>query len=835
MSSYMIKISAWFALLFLSPLLMAKAEPGFYENSLSEDAVHFDISPPLRDIEPPEELSSTYQLYPKFRFKTLDQDELDPVVQDDLVHIAAPSLLLNFKGLGQTFAGPNGTFFVGGAPSDVNGSVGPNHYFQIVNASIAIFNKSGTAIYGPVATRTLWSGFGGGCQTNNNGDGIALYDKQADRWIVAQISVSTQPYLLCVAVSRTSDPTGAYARYAFQYANFPDYPKLGVWPDAYYATFNMFGTSSFVGAQVCAFNRSVMLNGLPATQQCFQLSPLYASLLPSDLDGQTQPPVGSPNYLMNIGSNVLRLWKFHVDWITPANSTLTGPTSISVAPFSAACGGGTCIPQLNTTQTLDSVGDRLMYRLAYRNFGNHEAIVANHSVTAGTSVGVRWYEIRSPQTPVIFQQGTFAPDTSYRWMGSIGMDRSGGIAMGYSVSSSLIHPGIRYTARLATDPLGVMGQGEGVLVNGTGSQQTGLDRWGDYTSISVDPVDDCTFWYTNQFLATDGTFNWQTRVGTFKLPGCAAINPDFSLLVTPSSQTVLAGASTSYLVTIQDLFGFFSPVTLSVSGLPSGVTASFSANPTSTTSILNVSTTNAVAPGTYPLVVTGTSGALSHSANISLVVVTTCARANPSVSLSPTSQHSLAGGTLSYSMRVTNNDNIACGQSSFNLSDIIPAGFNQTINPMSITLSPGQSGLASLQLTSGSQTAPGSYQFTAKATNAANSSFVGSAVGTYVVDAPVSNLTLTISPQNATFPKNGVAGFLITLKQNNVPVSGAAVRLAVTGPVSFAQLMNTRSDGTISYSFLTNSLPAGNYTLTATTTVAGKTASTSTTFHISST
>ena len=182
-----------------------------------------------------------------------------------------------------------------------------------------------------------------------------------------------------------------------------------------------------------------------------------------------------------------------------------------------------------------------MYRLAYRNFGDHESLVVNHSVTAGSSAGVRWYELRATAGALtVFQQGTYAPDTNWRWMGSIAMDQAGNMALGYSVSS--LNPGIRYTGRLAADPLGTMTQGEGTMISGTGSQTGRLSRWGDYTMLAVDPVDDCTFWYTNEYLTANGTFNWHTRMGSFKLPGCPAGPPDFSLSATPSSQTVTQGA-----------------------------------------------------------------------------------------------------------------------------------------------------------------------------------------------------------------------------------------------------------------------------------------------------
>src|SRR5262249_45342506 len=222
----------------------------------------------------------------------------------------------------------------------------------------------------------------------------------------------------------------------------------------------------------------------------------------SDLDGSTAPPAGAPNTFVAFGNDSasLDIWQFHVDFATPANSTLTH-SNIPAAPFAAACnGGGTCIQQSGTTQLLDSLADRLMYRLAYRNFGDHESLVVNHSVTAGSSVGVRWYEIRGVHTtPTVFQQGTFAPDASFRWMGSIAMDHVGNIALGYSVSSSSLHPSIRFTGRVPGDAAGTM-EAENSVLSGAGSQTGGLNRWGDYSAMTIDPGDDCTFFYTQEYL-----------------------------------------------------------------------------------------------------------------------------------------------------------------------------------------------------------------------------------------------------------------------------------------------------------------------------------------------
>jgi hypothetical protein len=485
--------------------------------------LHHDVSPPLRDIVPSPR-SEAKRVIP---LRLLHSPQLVPAQPDPVLQASAGPLVgttagLNFAGVGDGDYG----FVPNAAPPDTNGAVGATQFVQWVNESLAVFDKTTGAIAAgfPKPGNSLWSGFGGGCETNNDGDPIAQYDKLAGRWVLTQFSVSTTPFLQCVAVSTSSDATGSYNRYAFTQPNLNDYPKLGVWPDGYYISFNMFSTH-FLGARACAFDRSAMLAGSAATQQCFQLSSKFGGLLPSDLDGPASPPpAGEPNFFLNFGRNSLNLWKFHVDFVTPTNSTFTGPTNIPVAAFSEACGGGTCVPQAGTTQKLDTLGDRLMYRLAYRNFTGYESLVVNHSVAVGKgrsgSVGVRWYELRDPNgAPTVFQQGTFAPDSNFRWMGSIAMDKVGDIALGYSVSSSSIFPAIFYTGRVPTDSPGTL-EAEVTIISGAGSQNGRLSRWGDYSSMSVDPVDDCTFWYTNEYLKSTGSFNWSTQIASFKFPGC---------------------------------------------------------------------------------------------------------------------------------------------------------------------------------------------------------------------------------------------------------------------------------------------------------------------------
>jgi hypothetical protein len=454
------------------------------------------------------------------------------------------SVRKNFDGIGQGFSGPQGSFIIQSAPPDTTGAVGDTQFVQWVNSSFAVFKKTtGAVVFGPVAGNTLWQGLGGGtpvpCEINNDGDPVVQYDKAAKRWVLSQFSVSGGTFAQCVAVSETSDATGRYHRYEFEQPAFNDYPKMGVWSDGYYVSYNMFEGLS--GARACAYDRSKMLVGdATATQQCFQLSSSFFGLLPSDLDGKTAPPAGRPNLFVGIGvaPNTLSVWKFHVDWANSANSTFGVGTNhlanatINVAVFTQACNGSgeTCVPQLGTTQQLDSLGERLMFRLAYRNFGDHEALVLNHSVDTGPPnirTGVRWYELRDLSgTPVVFQQGTYAPDLNHRWMGSIAMDRKGDIVAGYSVSGS-VHPGVRITSRFPTDPKGILGT-ERVIRDGTGSQGSATDalsRWGDYSGLTIDPNNDCTFWYTAEYAAANGseinpTFKWHTRIASFKLRRC---------------------------------------------------------------------------------------------------------------------------------------------------------------------------------------------------------------------------------------------------------------------------------------------------------------------------
>ena len=490
---------------------------------------HNDVSPQLRDLTP--------QLGSPSGAPRLDVerplpangrvDQADSAVQRSFQPFAGlnapgpniPAPLSGWEGINAAGSGCNC------APPDTNGDVSLTQYVQTVNTAFAVYSKAGATLLTPRNINTVWSGFGGACETRNDGDPVVLYDPIADRWLLSQFT-SAAPYNECVAISTTADATGTWNRYAFQLSatDFPDYPHFGVWPDGYYMSVNWFsGGRTYAGPRPYVFDRAKMLAGQPATFQTTSaaLGSAVNPLQPADLDGATQPPSGEANVFTEFGST-LKLFKFHVDWTTPANTTWGQSASVAVAGFTALASNS--IVQPGTSTKLDSLGDRLMYRAAYRNMGTYETLVLNHSVNVGTSKrsvqgGVRWYEVRNPAgTASLYQQGTYAPDTKNRWMGSIAMDKLGDIGLGYSVSSSTVYPGLRYTGRLAADPLGTMPQGEGTFYTGVGVQ-SGVSRWGDYSNMSIDPSDNCTFWFTSEYN-NNGGFNWSTRIGTFKFAGC---------------------------------------------------------------------------------------------------------------------------------------------------------------------------------------------------------------------------------------------------------------------------------------------------------------------------
>lgn len=558
-----------------------------------------DISAPLRELvklpqAAPEHDADEYEpvrRIPHPHMRAVPQP--DPVVQSTMGLAPALPTVVNFEGQGAGMTG----FTAGGVPPDTDGDIGPNHYVQVVNTSLTVFSRTGTVIMGPSPTGSVFTGFAGACGQSNDGDATVRYDHLADRWIVAQFSIGNGaqgPYYQCVAVSTTPDPTGSYARYQFNYNALNDYPKVGLWPDGYYFTFNMFG-NSFLGGKVCAMDRVKMLAGAAdATMQCFDAGPNYGGLLASDVDGHTPPPTGAPNYIIALDQDTSHaFWKLHVDWTTPANSTFTGPTAITAASYSLICnGGGSCITQPTGGSQLASLGDRAMNRFVYRRFADHESLLLTHTVSASTGSGIRWYEIRNPSTtPTVFQQGTYAPDSAYRWIPSIAMDGTGNIAVVYSVSSSTIMPSVRIAAHSTTDAPGVFGTAESKIVDGTGVQ-TSIDRWGDYAALDIDPVDDCTFWATQEYHGANGQGNWRTRVASFVLPNCGSF-----ALPNASDETVAQHGTAAYPIATTTTAGAAQALMMDTTGLPAGVTATFTpANIQSGTSAMITLTADDTAP-----------------------------------------------------------------------------------------------------------------------------------------------------------------------------------------------------------------------------------------------
>lgn len=513
--------------------------------------LHHDLSAPLAELAARQpagtvlsDVDTDLQL-PKAVNAAPKSSGVDAALQNSPVTGNMPALIADFEGVNN---------IAGVAPPDTEGDIGydpgtgKKYYMQWVNLHIQAWDvtdpASPVALWpAPIAGNAVWSGFGGQCENSNDGDPIVLYDEIANRWMISQFAVDG-PYYNCIAISQTSDPSGAYYRYAFLYSNvnMNDYPKYGVWPDGYYMTVNQFANaSSWAGAGVAVYEREQMLTGGAARQVIFDLFSVnqnFGGMLPADFEG-TPPPAGTPNYFAEVDDSSyglgtvdeMRIWQFHTDWATDTYTFgLAGlPNQVlPVTNYDLLCSGTRdCVPQPNG-ESLDGIGDRLMYRLAYRYLDDGtQRMVVNHSVDAGSGrAGVRWYELQTTNTTwAITQTGTYAgdtpaSDTTHRWMGSIALDRMGNAALGYSMSSSTVHPSIGLVGRLASDPAGTLPQGELLAFSGT-ADQSGVNRWGDYSSMSIDPEDGCTFWYTTEY--STGSWDWATRIMSFKFPSCTAL------------------------------------------------------------------------------------------------------------------------------------------------------------------------------------------------------------------------------------------------------------------------------------------------------------------------
>jgi hypothetical protein len=455
---------------------------------------------------------------------------MDPVAQEEFLPALSVSKHLNFDGTTGVAAG-------GVDPPDTNGSVGATQFVEITNFAYEVYDKtSGAIILGPTLINTIWKGFGGLCETTNGGDPVVLWDKLAQRWFVSQLAYtnSFNQFDLCIAVSQTADATGVYNRYAFSTgSDLPDYPKYSVWPDAYYGTNNGGGGG---GADPCAFDRKAMLAGNKAVAICFSRGFSDFGFLPSDLDGGTLPPTGAPAHYVELGTTSTQLneYDFHVDFAHPKKSTFKGPNAITVPNYVSICSDGgnfACVPQPSPGQLIDSLSGLLMFRLAYRNFGDHESMVVAHAVQPGkgstATVATRWYELRA--TPPgsafsLYQAGTFQNKTDNLWMASLAMDKVGNIAMGVSADNAKsLDTSVWYTGRVPTDPLGKM-EAATVAVKGNAVQINTANRWGDYSSMSIDPGDDCTFWFAQEYYNKKNggseSNDWTTRLVSFKFNSC---------------------------------------------------------------------------------------------------------------------------------------------------------------------------------------------------------------------------------------------------------------------------------------------------------------------------
>jgi outer membrane protein assembly factor BamB len=599
----------------------APANPGppSFVSNLSHKPGGFDISQPLRSMKPTEPLvirriydpmagvdgeasgsaasvavagSATDESHPTDHSPRLRNEPAGEApaatLRQRATTLTAPTWLggVVYQAQGVTMPG----YTITGEPPDTEGAVGKDYFVQLVNSSIAVFDKSGNKVFGPVNINTLFSGFpstdGNRCSKNNDGDPIVYYDQLADRWILSQFDVTrpagaTSDYQ-CLAVSVSGDPTGAYYRwdYAIPGGMMGDYEKIGLWPDGYYMTIRAFNATSgvFQGSKCLIFDRSKLLVGAPDATQLdsgylctngIQATPCSSfpnrtqdGFTPMSLDGFTPPPPAAANAIAkhNAGTSAIRFYWTKVNsnadgsWPAAPTVTVTGPSDVAVSAFTAAA-QSTAIAQPGTTQKLDSLGNNLMYRMAYRNYGTaaspNERIVVNHSVTgpAAGQVSVKWYQFRNnvvgtgvgpTSAPVLVYDQRYAPDGTSRWMGSVAMDKRQNLGIGYNISNgTTVYPGIAINGRAAADA-GAL-QGETVVQAGAGNNPS-ASRWGDYSQTSVDPIDDCTFWYTSEYFPSSGDFNWATAFVKFRYPDCLSCTPP----ATPTGVTGTQNSATSF-------------------------------------------------------------------------------------------------------------------------------------------------------------------------------------------------------------------------------------------------------------------------------------------------
>jgi hypothetical protein len=654
---------------------------------------------------------------------------------------AAPAPPPGSGGGAGSFAGLDFASFGDGWPPDTSGDVGPTYYIQTVNTSVGIFRKSDGVQVTAFSFDTLMSqgNFGNACDTQNFGDPTVVWDPGANRWIISDFAFALNgsspvaPYFQCFAVSRTGDPVGGgWNFYALQTSDlFPDYPKLGVWPDGLYLTANMFAGNTFKNVRVWALNKTQMYAGAAASSVAFDLPSKIQGVsvftgIPSTYHTVTgTPPAGRPNFISVIwSSKVARIWKLHVDWNNTANATLTGPSNVTLATWGVA---GTSVPAKNGN-ALDSLRERLMVQSQYTNRAGVESLWLTHTVAHPSNAALtspRWYQLNVTGGTVVtsgpLQQSTWAPDTTVaRWMPSLAVDKDGNMALGYSASSSTLFPAIRYAGRLLTDPANTLGQAEASLIEGGASQCCNFsdgsvnNRWGDYSAMTIDP-DGCTFWYTNEHyqspqpttLATD---NWQTRIGSFKFASC-----------TPNSAT-LQGTVTS-----------------SATGSAiSGATVTIAASST-TTDGSGQYTIGSLAPGTY----SATASAAGYtSATVSVTVIAGVTTTQnfalvPSTGVSTSLAVATAAGT--YGGSATLSATLTAGGTGVSGK---PVSFTLNGNAVGSASTDG-SGIATVLNASLSGIGAGSYP------SGVGASFAGD--GSYASSSGTNNLTVAKASQTITF------------------------------------------------------------------------------------
>jgi hypothetical protein len=689
-------------------------------------AVRFAVSQPLSELanQPQAPQYGFHEANPVRRTpKRSAEAGVDSAEQSSLlVPEANYSIGANFLGVGNGF--PN--YSVPDAPPDTNMAVGDTQIVQWVNVSYTVCQKTSPYTCGPaIQANAIWSKLGGICAANNDGDPIAQWDVQAHRWLLAQ-NVFTGSYGVCVAISTTSDATGTYNLYQFPVLNsgFPDYPKWGVWVNNYGQTWNDFGVGGggFVGAVFCAYNRTKMLAGDKTAEQIchlYGISPNYQdSLLPADLDSPTLPPSGEDQFaigsLGDIDNSHLSLYSVHInnpnDWSQGA--TFSGDNDsqlITITTFNPACGptayGGACVPQKGVSDLLDSLGGRLMYRFAYWNDGGSgkQHWLTDFDVAAsGGQNGVRWEEITAPTSKVdptglsVFQEGTYAPDGNWRWMGSIARDKAGDILVGYSESCGNTCPGgtpmfpsIFVAGRTPSDPTGTL-EPELLLVAGTGSQTDTSNRWGDYSSMRIDQ-DGCTFWYTTEYYKVTATFDWSTQIGSFSFAGCSGNGtPGATLSTTKLSfgKVVIGQTSGAKSVTLTNTGN----ATLNISSIT--ISGDFSISNNTCGSQLNAGANCSVSVKFSPTAKNARKGTLTFTDNAPSGTQTVALTGvGESLSLSPTSLAfgSVPVGTQSASqtITITNVTNVSVTINSIALGGTDPSDYLITNNTCGASLGGG--------------------------------------------------------------------------------------------------------------------------------------------------